>query len=228
MKYIYQHLGLGDSIVCNALIRNIVKNNDNYTLFVKPENRASIEFMFKDLKNLFFIEGDDFFANNFLNNIDEKDIYVIGFMYGEYKKWNDFSKNFETVFYEQHNLDIQKKWDDFKCERDHKKELEIYNHFNLNKTGDYIFVHDDSRFNIDPSKIKSELRIIKPIVGLTKNIFDYCMVIENAKEVHAIESSFAFIIDQMNLNDFFIIHRYPRWQNSFGIPEYKNVKHIIE
>ena len=95
MKYIYHHLGLGDHIICNGLVRSLIKDEEMYVLFVKPHNRSTVEFMYRDLKNLSFIEGDDEFVNNFLKNnkIKREDIIVAGF----YNHPN--AKEFDETFY---------------------------------------------------------------------------------------------------------------------------------
>ena len=52
MNIIYHHLGLGDHIICNGLVRRLINNNETFGLFVKKQNVKNVEFMFKDLKNL--------------------------------------------------------------------------------------------------------------------------------------------------------------------------------
>jgi hypothetical protein len=68
MKYIYHHLGLGDHIICNGLVRSLIKSTENYKMFVKPHNLVTVSFMYKDLKNLSFLVGDDSYSNNFIRN----------------------------------------------------------------------------------------------------------------------------------------------------------------
>ena len=51
-KYIYHHLGLGDHIICNGLIRNLINYDDKYFMFIKQHNLVSVKFMFRDLKNI--------------------------------------------------------------------------------------------------------------------------------------------------------------------------------
>jgi hypothetical protein len=93
---------------------------------------------------------------------------------------------------------------------------------------EYIFIHDDNRFKIDENRISSDLKKIRPVIDLTNNIFDYCSVLEGAKEIHLIESSFCFMVDLLKLNNYVFAHRYARWQNDFGIPKYRNIQKIIE
>ena len=54
--YIYHHLGLGDHISCNGLVRTIVNKNKNrnniYYLFCKSSFLETVKFMYRDLDNI--------------------------------------------------------------------------------------------------------------------------------------------------------------------------------
>ena len=69
------------------------------------------------------------------------------------------------------------------------------------REGDYIFIHD-AYSNENPSMnldvISKGFPIVKPIVGLTNNIFDYIYLIKNAKEIHCVCSSFKNLIDSLS------------------------------
>jgi len=222
MKYIYQHMGLGDHLICNGLVRTLVNNSEQYTMFVKSQYRISVEFMYRDIPNIKFLEADDNLARQILSNVSQNDIILIGFIYQE-----SWYKSFEVMFYQQHSVPLNSKWDNFGCHRDKIKELELFEKLDINPNEEYIFVHDDERYRIDMNRINSSCKIVKPIMGVIPNIFDYCSIIEKAKEVHTIESSFAFLIDNMGLNQNFIIHRHAKKLSTFETPEYKNVKKII-
>ena len=66
--YIYHHLGLGDHIIVNGLIRKLIKDDGLYFLFCKKHNVDSVEFMFKDLTNLKIIS-----VNNDLDVINSEE-----------------------------------------------------------------------------------------------------------------------------------------------------------
>ena len=62
IKYIYHNLGLGDHIILNALVREIIQQNSKnfLILFVKKNNISSVKFMFKDINNInFFLINND-------------------------------------------------------------------------------------------------------------------------------------------------------------------------
>lgn len=199
MKYIYHHLGLGDHIICNGLVRKLIKHDEEYTMFVKPHNRKTVQFMYRDLQNLSFIEFDDWQVIDFFskNNIPDNDKIIAGFYS------HPGSKNFEESFYLQHNLPISVKWDDFYVKRDSDKEKEIFEKFNV-KENEYVFIHDDSSrsYIIDENLIVNKhLKIVRPIQGLTDNVFDYCYLMEHSLESHFIDSSFRLIFDSLKLRN---------------------------
>jgi len=168
--FIYQHMGLGDHLMCNGLVRNLINTNSNnqYFMFVKQHNVGSVSYMYRDIPNLKFIIGDDSAVFSFLtvNRIPQEQLKIIGF------NWIDQTNhNLEENFYLQHNVDPNKKWDSFSCLRDLDIEQKLYDYFNI--VEDYIFVHDDARYRIDESKLPKNTRIIRPEVGLVDNIFCY-------------------------------------------------------
>jgi hypothetical protein len=205
MKYIYHHLGLGDHIICNGLVRSLINQKEQYSMFVKPHNRISVEFMYRDLKNLSFIDGDDSFVRKYIseNKIDRNDIILAGFMR------HPQSIEFDDSFYLQNNIPFANRWLNFHVERDLDSEQELFKQYDI-KEGEYVFIHDDEsrNFNIDESYIiNKNLPIIRPKQSLTKNIFDYCYLMENSVESHFIDSSFKLIFDSLKLrNDNIFFH----------------------
>ena len=96
--YIYHHLGLGDHIICNSIIRYYSKLYDKIFLFVKECNQKNVSFMFRDLNNVEYIIGDDFFINKYIIDNNIKNLIKIGF------DKLDNRLNFDRSFYEQINL----------------------------------------------------------------------------------------------------------------------------
>ena len=168
-KYIYHHLGLGDHIICNGLIRNLINYDDKYFMFIKQHNLVSVKFMFRDLKNIdYIVVEDDNSVTSFIsdNKILKKDIIFIGF--GRHP----LSKEFDDSFYLQHGIEFKKRWSDFKLERDLESEISLFKKYNVVE-GEYIFIHDDHSRNlhIDESFIVNKtLPKIRPLKNYTDNI----------------------------------------------------------
>ena len=232
MKYIYSHLGLGDQIVCNGLIRHFSNLFGEVTIFVKNHNYETLKNMYRDNLNIFIMkigthQDADSNVQKFIRekNLD-LEVIRIGFLdilsnYGEL--------GFDSKFYIQHGLNSSAKWDMFKYERNSEEEKKIFNHYEV-KEGEYIFIHDDERYRIDLNRISNprNLKIVKPIDGLTNNLFNYSLLIEKADSVHTIESSFQFMIDCMCLNLENYVHRYLRPLSNIEIPMYRSVKQIYQ
>jgi hypothetical protein len=200
--FIYSHMGLGDHIILNGLVRSIIKPNINYYMFGKKIYQTSIEFMFRDLNNLkfIFVENDDE-VNYWIEFFQIKDLIKIGF---ENLKLID--QYFDKAFYSQFNLPIQTKWEKFHVDRDLNKEKELFDSLNIEK-GKYIFLHEDisRNFIINRDLIQDKtLPIITP--HKTDNIFDWYTVIENAAEIHCICSSFKNLADTLNLKNELYYH----------------------
>jgi hypothetical protein len=198
MKYIYHHLGLGDHIICNGLVRSIIQENEEYTIFVKPQFRSSVEFMYKDLKNLNYINGDDKFVVNYINTNNLRENLIVAGFYRHPQ-----SKQFDESFYLQNNIPFVNRWEKFKVVRNLDREMELFSKFNV-KENEYVFIHDDisRNFNInDDVVINKNLKIIRPIIGLTDNIFDYCYLMEHSIESHFIDSCFRLIFDSLKLRN---------------------------
>jgi hypothetical protein len=135
--------------------------------------------------------------------------------------------SFDQLFYQQAKVKYQKRWNSFKLNRDFDREMKLFNNFNV-KEKEYVFIHEDKErgFCINP-KFYLGNKIVSMQRGLTENIFDYLTLVENAKEVHVIESCLSFIIDSIDLNSNCFIHRYARKIPLFETPIYKRNKNIL-
>ena len=199
MKYIYHHLGLGDHIICNGLVRSLINYNEQYLMFVKSHNYETVKFMYRDLNNLKFIIGDDNYAVNFIkdNKIPNEDIIVAGFFN------HPQSKYFDESFYLQNNVPFINRWVNFKVDRDNKSEMKLFKEFRV-KENEYVFVHDDPTRGLEINEeliVNKNLPLIRPINGLTTNVFDYCYLMQNSIESHFIDSSFRLIFDSLRLRN---------------------------
>jgi hypothetical protein len=83
----------------------------------------------------------------------------------------------------------------FKVVRDRDSEIK-YEH------DDYVFIHDDvSRgMKIDTSHTNI-YRVTRDKLDSNSNIFDYLTVIENASEVHCMDSCYAWMINMMEIGN---------------------------
>lgn len=225
MKYIYHHLGLGDHIVCNGLVRHLYKKRGNVTLFCYHHNLKNLQYMYRDLENLTLQPmGSDYEILTFIQN-NNIDVDKIGFD----KMGNHYhTGSFDEAFYKIANIPFSVRFDEFFLKRDEEIENIVYNKLNPNNEK-YIFVHDDSDrgFSIDNSKYRHDLKIIKNDKQF--NIFEMLKIYEKSEEIHFMESSISALINSYefkNVNLF--LHKYVRNYDHFGHTKSKNNINIIE
>lgn len=198
--YIYHHLGLGDHLICNGLVRYLIKqyNLKSPHLVVGESNLSNIKRMYRDKPeiNLLPVYRDRNFIEFY--NQNPAPIFRIGF---EKCRNRDFDKS----FYDSVSVPFEERWKSWYVERDHIQEDKLFKELKID--GDYIFVHDQSSVGKYDLNISSNLRQIRPIkLDCEQSIFDWIKVIENAKEVHVISSSFVHLINSLKLNNSLYFH----------------------
>ena len=211
---LYHHLGLGDHIICHGIVREFCKQY-NTTIFCKPHNFSTVNDMFCDISNLTIIQGDDNFAHNYITshaqNFDI--IKKVGF-----QDLNS-NENFEKQFYRLANIDFDKKWSSFYISFNQTAQI-IYNQLSLPT---YNFIHTDNKrnFNINISRISNEYYKFFTQDITTSSIIHYVQLIQNATEIHVIDSAFMFLIDCMSYDyskQKLYIHRYARHNDEWLLP----------
>jgi len=209
---VYHHLGLGDHIICNGMVRHFCSNYDKVNLFCYYYNLKNVSYMYRDLKNLTLIPiSSD-------GEIDTHPLKKIGF---------DLLYNYvpqvsvDVAFYKIAELDFSYRFEKFYFQRDLEKESILVE--KLNPNGEkYIFIHDapDRGFNMDMNKISTKYKIIKNDPNFM--VFDYLTLIEKAEEVHFMQSSFkelicSYKLDKPVLYQHNYIRQYDSWMNTLGL-----------
>jgi len=209
------HQGLGDHILCNGIYRELADQYKIVFITVKRTYRPQISRMLSDLDNIIFINipitrtWTTTRVIQILARIFR--IKIVGL--GSYGK-NFFPPNlrFDENFYNQANVNFENRWAKFRVERNISKEEELYSLLNC-KANSYIFLHEDfsRNFTINRDFLSNEFDVVTPSADPDQfSVFDYRKVIENAREVHVIESSFAAFIESLELSIPLYAHRYAR------------------
>ena len=132
----------------------------------------------------------------------------------------DTNKPFDKHFYDNFNMPHEKRWTSFYIQRSPDAEKKLTKALNPNNEP-YIFLHEDGsrRYRIDRERIPKDIKIISPDKTQTNNIFLYIDLIQNAKEIHCIDSSFLNLIEHTDTGSVPVIfHRYPRPGSLYGTP----------
>lgn len=190
------HHGMGDELICNGLVREYCKRYESVGIFCLKRNYPSVSFMYRDLTNLrIHVVGShtERMRFRFFNPLRFGES-----RYDEIRTIDAYDDEcgirFERQVYEKtFGIPLEKKWDSFFVERDPDRESALLKKTGV--TGPFQFVHDDGRFPLDRSRISQTLPVIEPTKELTNNVFDCCGAIEQAREIHVVDSSFIVLID---------------------------------
>lgn len=193
---IHHHLGMGDAIECNGMVRFFAEKYDIVDIFAKHNYYDATAFMYRDTDKIVVnkIDGGKEYQEvaNFLKSYDGE-VLIPGHV--NYFNNLDFFKKMQyspgRAFY--HLADVPWKFrnEKFKIQRDPKEETRVLK--KLNPSGEsYIFVHDDpSRgFHVDVDTPFATVRN-----DPTESFFNMLGVLEAAEEVHCMSSSFLCLID---------------------------------
>lgn len=193
---IRSHLGLGDALVCNAIVRHFSKNYD-VTFLCKKHNQTSLAFLFRDDPKIVLHTTDndrmpdDDYADAVTAHLRDfgKEVLCLG-MYGDRSKYDP--KVWDRSMYAQAGLDFQLRWNEFKCARQPSCELPA-------PKSRYVFVHDDPArgFEIPRERLPAGVKLVRPDPKATENLFAYWDLLENAAEIHVIDSCFAILADSL-------------------------------
>lgn len=218
---ILHHLGLGDQIMLNGMVRHFAEIHPNVHIVVKNCHKDSVEFMYRDLDNVKYV---------YVENTNPREIWGkvklisdctvlplatygvpdnIWKFFTQTQQGNAFT-NWAHGVYMQAGLNPKYMYSKFKVVRDHSREDKLYETYGL--SGDYIFKHDDPMRDRTITKYDKNIHIFSPdskpiddrqefFETTNPNIFDYLKIIENAKEVHCMNSSYNWMIDLMNIGD---------------------------
>ena len=191
MNYIHHHLGLGDHIVCNGLVRNILKTHKGkFKLAVKKHNVGSVRQLYADTDQIALdpVGNDKEAKRNY-----EGQTFMIGFCVNPTVRKK--GPKWEKPFYDQLGLDYTKRYSDFYIQRDYKRESLLLDRLNLPEK--YVFANNRWSQGKVSLAIDTQLPIIY-LENLSDSLFDWIPVIEKATEIHTVDTSIFHLIKQVS------------------------------
>ena len=237
--FFISHLGLGDHFTCNGIVRELYKGSDLMVMPVKENNIKVVKRMFSDLDNLHLIPLVGSMDYNDTQHMNDAYSLIYFFKNRGYniKSVGAFSphnfirgvKNYDEIFYEQVGIDFNKRWDSF-YPRNINNEMKMFNECFGLKENEYIFLHDDPDRGrvINRNLLPDNLKIITPHKKFwDADILDYRYILENANQIHCVNSSFADLMDSFDLSKVskICLHQYARTDDPVN---YKNNFLIIK
>lgn len=207
--YLYFHLGWTDIVNQLALISYYSEKYENIVLIMRPDASQLVDFYVKKINNVkvnyerFDGINNCYFDNSILNN-PNYDLLFHG-LHSNYVK--DFIKTcdenkvtfFVNRFYECFGLDYSNRVNYFNLNRDIQLEELEYEKFVKKHGNDYILYHSDidRSLLVDSSNFKNSLTSIN-LDKSTNVFFDYIKILQNAKEIHLIDSVWGAIVYQID------------------------------
>jgi hypothetical protein len=218
-------MGMGDHIVHNGMIRKIVEEYPNYQIYVgaKNHNYNNVKYMFRDNSQIVVINTYD---DEGLGNLIQTGHFdkIISSHFGDGNPYH-YETYFDDAFYKLVGMNPKIKNEYFYIERDTEMENKVFDELITSKgIDDYLFLHEkhEQLIRINRNKLESNLPIITPETKY--GIFELLKVIERAKSVHIVCSSFASLMMCKKYNKNVIVHTY--CDRDFIAPYIK--KHGIE
>ncbi len=195
------HLGLGDMLIGNAIVRHYAKDNA-VCVVCKHRNMPSAAFMWRDLPNVELIgvenNDNDKEADEVAAHAEQQGFPVLRLGFTGRKPFD--IQNWDKEFYRQAGVDFKMCWNGFKVNRQPSREI-----YPIDTDKRYCFIHEDKsrgcliNEKYLPKKVntRGKMKRVYADPKRTDNIFDWWHIIENAHEIHVMESSFAILIDHL-------------------------------
>lgn len=193
---VYHHLGLGDHIICNGLVRRLFSDLRPDRIFVpaKRRNYYTVASMYLDEPHICIVpvEGDADVPGLIQREICDELIQV------------GFSKtrleDFDVSFYDCVGIPFEARWTDCRVARDAERESGLEEALRIGRDEDFILVHDTGSVGRFVLNIDSSRRVVHmPPVPITNCMLDWCSIAEKAQEVHCIDSSFIHLAQSLNV-----------------------------
>lgn len=192
------HLGLGDALICNGLVRKLCELHDTVTVPSKYHNVPTVKHMFSDLDQVHVmpVNGD----KEMLWHAARNDSLRLGL----HSKEGLRRVGWDRQFYEQAGVSFEERWIGFQVPSIPQEKVAV---------ADYCFVHQDPTrgFTIDKRRLP-QLPRVEP--HRTPTLFGWMDALANAQEIHCIDSCFAILADSIPCKaDRYVLHLYARNDN---------------
>jgi hypothetical protein len=193
--YLDWHLGLGDAIICNGLVRWLVRERQRHVIVpCYAHNRASVEALFADLPEVMPVLHDGRFVGH-----DNEETLSIGM---NNPRWGSVEP-FDRAFYEFAGVPFDAKWDLF-----HVPESGTERH--PTGTGPWMLYHHDPDrgFSLNPDRLPFLPGV--QVRRWSERITDWRYMIRDAAEIHCIDSSVMHLAELLPTTGKLFYHKYAR------------------
>jgi hypothetical protein len=191
--YILCHLGMGDMIVLNGMVRHLSPTCDKIYLPCKNQNIDSVKFMFRDDPKVEVMPVSNDAHAKAIADVMRPPVYEVMRLGMFSREPFDICK-WDQEFYRQANVPFEKRWSAFKLMREKSTEIQPPG---IN----FVLAHEDPSRGclLKPELLPPDVRIIR--TERKGNIFQWCKCIEAASQLHFMESSMAALADTIEILD---------------------------
>lgn len=216
--FIYHHLGLGDHIICNGLVRELA-------------NREQARFVYLPTKSKYMNTVPRMYADDsrivcvpVLGDQDVPHLPQIKFCQNVFKVGFEKCRvDWDVSMYDSVSVPFEKRWTSFKCHRDMGREKMLEGIVNPDNEP-FILVHDQTSVGRLPFTHREDIKVIKvePVSkdGWSDCLLDWCGLMQKAEEIHCVDSSFIHLCTSMGVKGYF--HDFGRdqhWGGYFNLPD---------
>ena len=206
----YSHLGLGDQIILSGAINYLSKRYNKIHLVSYEKFKNSLDLLYKENNNV-----EMFYLPKGLNKLTQEKTEISEEVIKYSKKTNleilkigydkkDKRLHFSKAFYKQLNLNYKLSYEYFSLHNDETHVDKLSDHLKdtYKIDGDYKLIHNEHSSgpvnlkNVDKHNSIYITRETDPFY----NLFLYEGLINEASEIHCINSSFAHLVDRLKTN----------------------------
>lgn len=201
---IHHHLGLGDHFICNGLVHYIHKLQNDITLICKIKNLPTVKSLYYDSGiKIHAIEGNNEIQETLqYATYNQEKIIFIGFGNCSLIDW-------DKSFYNQLGIDFSERYDSFRIPKKLPEQIKL--------NSPYIFIHNQSSEKSFNLNTRSDLPKFIVEKSQTDNLLSYIDLINNAEEIHCIDSSLYHLIDSIDRKDNLYYHDIRKHTYSFRV-----------
>lgn len=188
------HLGLGDMLLINGMVRELAKKRPLVTVACKPHNMGTCTVMWRDLVEqgvIKLIRAQDYQIDMITWSAQENghDVLSLGLHRDPPTINLPIKPGWDQQFYVDANVPFRFRWEGFRLPELKWGQCEP-------PEGPYIFVHQDQErgFFVRPESTGGKFILF---AEKRPSIFDWVNVIQHADELHFIESCFAILADSL-------------------------------
>ena len=204
---------LGDAIVMSPILRRFARDCDKLYFPCRTSNFRTIGCLLHDVENIEVFpyhtteDIDEFLSNKDCFIIEPPDVFISDIHLPGIQGTVPVPVNWERQIYEFYDIPISARYHEFRLPINIKGSDELYDRLTEGDPN-YCLLHQQSFFhgpgmidlNIHQWRMDrhlTPLKIIEITPGITDNLLQYTKLIENAREIHCINSSFFCLVDSI-------------------------------